>query len=207
MSSPLPLWARRLEDMPGVNYNPPPGLDVSRLRYRDHEPQVGSSSYDGSAILDWPERDGEWSSASPASDHGDALYEEDVDAGEILRLLAECLELPGTPSDYHFLIVGAAEKLAGLAVREPRLLAEVERLCLLDLRLVQAREDIIRAPDRPEGWLHVRSFDALIRMYEQAGFLPEALEVALIAERYGQDGGRGEDLRRRLANDVAIDAV
>jgi hypothetical protein len=112
----------------------------------------------------------------------------------------EGLELPGEPSDYHFLIQGAASELWKRRRDSPELIGEVEYLCGLDLQLVEARPDCITF-DQGEGsrFYAITAFGTLIELFEREGALHEALEVAEHAGRYGQCERQRDDLKERIA--------
>jgi hypothetical protein len=116
----------------------------------------------------------------------------------------EGLELPGEPSDYHFLIQHAAEELWRRGRDEPDLLSAAESLCWLDIGLIEARPDA--ASDVVDGkrrFYSITAFRLLIQLYEGKGDLADALRVAEVAA----DCGQCEDARQRLLwRTGAIDA-
>ena len=122
----------------------------------------------------------------------------------MLKRLWEGLELPGEPSDYHFAIQGAAGALWARRAAEPEVLAWFEHLSWLDLRLVQAVPDAVRDefagahPGRQE-FFSVSAFHSLISLYSREGLLQEALEVAQLAQRFGQGEDALADLEERFA--------
>lgn len=119
----------------------------------------------------------------------------DASPDDLIRNVYEGLELPGEPADYHFLIQGSAGQLWGHRREEPRVIGEVEKLCWLDIRLVEAWPGAARNQYSDEGEFHViLSFGRLIEIYEREGFLAESLEVAELAARYRQ----GDEARERL---------
>ncbi len=119
----------------------------------------------------------------------------DASADDLIRNVYEGLELPGEPSDYHFLIQGSASELWARRRQEPRVIGEVEKLCWLDIRLVEAWPGAAsdKYSDEREFYA-ILSFGTLIEIYEREGFLAEAFEVAELAARYGQ----GDEARERL---------
>lgn len=193
-------WFRRFADIPGVTYQTPSGVDRRMLPGHDAVPEVHVHEFEGkrSESLWWPEKDG-GGSASPARGRAFANLRE-APTAELLKYCFEGLELPGQPSDYHFLIQGCASELWRRRRREPEVLDDVERLCQLDIQLIEARPDAVRDEfsDEP-NFYHVMSFSILIELYEREGFLREALGVAEQAARYGQ----GLEARDRLAERVA----
>jgi hypothetical protein len=117
----------------------------------------------------------------------------------VLQRVAESLELPGQPSDYHFLIQGCALALWNRRRAEPEVLQEVERLCWLDIQLVQARPDAV-THEYSEEWkfFAIAAFATLIELYQREGFLHEALEVAQLGVRYGQTEAVRDELLERI---------
>jgi len=159
--------------------------------------------------LSWPTGEGE-TSASPAKRHG-FLMSNDRDESTQSRLtrMYEALELPGEAPDYHFIIQTCIEALwkRQRQEQEPSLLAHIEHLCWLDIRLVEAQPDAIAYDHQgTRSYFHVLAFEYLIRLYEREGFLHEALEVAQCATRFSPDLTSAEQLRQRLDRIEAEDA-
>lgn len=116
-------------------------------------------------------------------------------ATALLRNLYEGLELPGEPSDYHFLIQHVADELLRRRRNESGLLGEVERLCWPDIGLIQACPDAAsHVIDEQRQFYSISGFRLLIQLYEDRGDLNDALRIAEIAPGYGQC----EDARQRL---------
>jgi hypothetical protein len=207
-------WFRRFGDIPGVTYETPSGLDPKKLPGYGVVPKISvaefeyvvadeahiaaAESYHGKSrpTLWWPE-DGGGTSASPAKNRM-AGHSTTVSTREILVNCLEALELPGEPVDYHFLIQHCADALWSQRRKEPDFLDDVEKLCWLDIQLIQARPDTVRieGSDEPRFY-HVSAFLILIDVYQREGFLREALDVAELAARYGQ-----LDARDRLAKRI-----
>ena len=190
-------WFPRFGDIPAMVYEPLAWVDRGRIPGHDAVPEAHSTSLVERRIesLWWPTgSDGGGSSASPA--HGRAFGEmRDASPDDLIRNVYEGLELPGEPADYHFLIQGSAGQLWARRREEPRVIGEVEKLCWLDIRLVEAWPDAASNQYSDEGEFYViLSFGTLIEIYEREGFLAEALEVAELAARYGQ----GDEARERL---------
>ncbi len=191
-------WFRRLADIPGVAYDGA-GIERRRLKGHDAVPEVHTYERD-------PDRPGPcetlwWGSGSASPAHDRAFVDWDaMPTAKVLRSVAEALEVPGEPTDYHFAIQGAATALWNRRRAEPDVLDEVERLCRLDIRLIQARPDAVSDEYRSEGGFYsVTAFKTLISLCEREGALREALEVASVAERFGQQAEKAEELRGRLA--------
>jgi len=145
----VPEWFRRFGDIPGVVYASPEQIDGSSLAGRDDVPEVQTFRFDGELeeTLSWPAGDGSrGGSASPVHYRAFSTYPDtrNVPAASLLRNVSEGLERPGEPSDYHFLIQQSANELWRRRRKEPELVGEVERLCWLDIGLIQARPDTWR---------------------------------------------------------------
>jgi hypothetical protein len=194
-------WFRRLAEVPGVGYQGSPGVDRTRLPGHDTVPKIDRYDYDGERreYLMWPTKDGS-TSASPAKHWETKPRKDETKALTALRQLLETLELPGTLSDYHFAIQSCHDALRGDAREEPWVLEEVERLCWLNIRLIESYPETITSEyNGDRTYYSVSPFHRLIGMYEREGFLREALEVARVGEKFGQCQGKVEELRGRLA--------
>ena len=115
------------------------------------------------------------------------------------------LELPGELLDYHFAIQGCCSELWRLRLEEPWVLAEIERLCWLDIRLIQTHPDIVQVKNERE-FLLITTMQHLIAIYEQEGYLYEALQVAEIAAQFNQQLPALERIKSRIANLEAEEA-
>jgi hypothetical protein len=188
-----PTWFRRLGDIPGLDYKTDPRVDRRRLRGHDVVPRI--EHFGGHATLTWGN-----TSRSPAHERAFGQDVGERPSAEILRLLSEILELPGEASDYHFAIQIASGILWARRRADPDLMEVVERLCWLDLRLIEAQPDAVRFQrDGKSSYFHVTGFKTLITLYEREGALREALEVAERAERFDQLQDKATELRQRLA--------
>ncbi len=194
------VWFRRFRDIPNVVYHGSPKVDPqSRPAYGD-PPQIEKYEFDGETrqSLDWP-TDGGSTSASPAHRRafGDLTGKSTAD---LLENLYEGLELPGEPSDYHFLIQGCAEELRLRRQQEPNVLEEVEKLCLLDLQLVEACPYAVQDEDNEEPVFYaILAFGTLIGLYEKEGALWEALAVAERAVQFDQEHEARQRLLERIS--------
>lgn len=201
-------WFRRLADVPGVGYEGSPGIDRSRLAGHDAVPKVHVYTFDGKRqeSLWWPAKGG-GTSASPV--HQLAFQTQTEESAQaILRRIHRALELPGEAKDYHFAIQGCIEALWARRRAEPDLLPEIERLCRLNIRLLESRPQIAVFEQNGERtYLRALAFEHLISLYEREGFLHEALDVAERAARLGQGEARLQDLRERIARLEAEDVV
>lgn len=192
-------WYSRLADVPGVSYVGSSTVDRTKLDGHDLEPEVRKSGLDGTVRrnLSWPMVGGGSTSASPV--HQRAFGGNKASAHVELQQLEETLELPGELSDYHFAIQGTAKTVFDGRRQDFALLEEVERLCWLDIALIEAHPEI--AEHEPGRFFRVVSYELLIRLYEEEGYFAEALEIAKRSARLGQEYSldRAEKLRRRLA--------
>ena len=190
----MPNWFRRLADIPGVGYPGSEGVVRTKLKWHNAVPEVHISDFDGRRheSLMWP------SGASPAHELG--FRSDDDLTSAALKRVAEALELPGEPSDYHFAIQSCLEYLLAHRREEPWQLQEVERLAWLDIRLVEACPESVRSGEDPkDGFFNVLAFSRLVDLYTCEGFIREALDVAERGVRFQQRGFDVEDLRGRLA--------
>ena len=148
----------------------------------------------------WPMDNDGWTSASPANQWQPSPLPGEAKAAYILRRLHEQLELPGTLSDYHFAIQTCHDELQGQIRQEPWVLNEIERLCWLNIRLIELYpETITWEQEGDKKFFRVSAFYHLIDLYLKEGYLAEASNVAAIAKRFGQQGDTLENLRERVA--------
>ncbi len=129
-------------------------------------------------------------------------------SSQALQWVEETLELSGTPSDYHYGLLVSCNLLYKGRHEDPGVLQEVERFCLVDVNLVERYPGIIEDEFSPGSFAHADTFDRLIRIYEQEGYLHEALEMAERGLRAGQERleSRAIRLRERLGAIKAEDA-
>jgi hypothetical protein len=141
-----------------------------------------------------------WTSASPSNEWEPSLRSGETKADFILRRMYEKLELPGTLSDYHFAIQNCHDELQGQVRHAPSVLEEIERLCGLDIGLIEHYpETITWEMERRKQFARVSAFHRLIDLYLNEGYIAEAMNVAEIAERFEQGGYAAERLRERVA--------
>jgi hypothetical protein len=175
-------WYHRLADVPGVDYSGHSSVNRAKLPGYKLQPEVQRYDFDGrrSESLWWNHADGA-STASPASHWNTQPQQDNAPPQAILQHLREVLELPGTASDYHFAIQGCFERLWQHRREHPWVVQEIEALCWLDIRLVEAIPDIllINMQDGTVAYARSIAFERLIRMYERNGYLIEALDVAM----------------------------
>ena len=200
MRLPDPRWFPRFADVPGVSYQTPANVDFSRLRHRHDRPEV--HRYAGMEPSLW------WGDSSRAPAAGHVLEDPRKAAtARILRTLAEALELPGEPSDYHFLIQNALGLLWSRRSAEPILFAELERLGWLDLQLIDAFPDTIRYEHRDGGIqsFRVEAFEWLLSLYITEGALADAARVLELADRHGNGDGSSARLARERCAAFAVE--
>ncbi|SNR86041.1 hypothetical protein [Blastococcus mobilis] len=198
-----PLWFARLAAVPGISYATPAELDVTKLRRRNASPEI-SRYPDLPPTLWWGD-----TTESPASAHVLADSRKATTA-RVLRNLAEVLELPGEPADYHFAIQGVVSQMRSRGGEGPHVFAELERLCWLDLQLIQACPEVViyDHPEDGQQYAHVTAFKTLLDLYLTEGALGDAARVLPIAERFRQgDTPATEKARTRMAALAAEDST
>jgi hypothetical protein len=195
-------WFRSFAEVPSVEYKGNPGLYHPQSSSHTPLPQSGYPAIAGTYrdTLIWPMLFGTGTtSASPVKQWTTQPREGESPAQTKLRQLYESLELPGELLDYHFAIQGCCSELWRLRREEPWVFAELERLCWLDIRLIQAYPNIMQANNERE-FLLVTTLQYLISLYEQEGYLYEALQVAEIAAKFNQQGPALERIKLHIAN-------
>ncbi|MCJ0907044.1 hypothetical protein [Rhodococcus sp. ARC_M6] len=194
-------WFKRFGDIPGVTYKTPHGIDRRRLlaaKARPRELYLGGKRV---AMQDEPD-----DSTSPAAQRWFDLNIADMSVDAMLRNLYETLEVPGEAEDYHFAIQDVIEVLWRRRRSEPLVLAHVESLSWLDVRLIQACPDAIMFGDELQ-YFSVPAFGRLITLYTREGAWRDALVVADIGEQFGVYPGRAAIVERVAALDAeAADA-
>lgn len=194
------IWAQRLAELPGVGYEPPENIARPALKAGAAPPEVHRHTFDGKehVSLWWKTPQG-GTSASPAARWFSQRELGEAETDKILSYLYQGLECPGTPSDYHFAIQNAHEALWRRRKENPGAVQAVERLCLLDLSLVEAYPDMLRLEyDEDVRYATILAFERLIKLYERAGDIEAALEVARRAQRFGQDRDAVERLEAKI---------
>ena len=208
-------WFPRLGDVPGIGYVNE-AVDRTRLAGHDAIPRIERYEFDGRVheSMYWPTKDGS-TSASPSKTWETKPLEGETAARTALRQLREALELPGTLTDYHFAIQHGHDALRSNAREEPWVFEDVERLCWLDIKLIEQYpatitvepitiqdEELAKLAAERRGerkYFAVSAFHQLMGLYEREGYLNEALEVAKIAERFEQCEGKTEELKERIS--------
>lgn len=190
-----------LAQVPGVGYKCQPGIDRQALARVNAKPRISTYDFDGKprTCVSWELPGGVTTSQSPASAWATSGAEDDLWPNAV-RKLYEALELPGSASDYHFALLRTTEVLWGRRRQDPEVLPELERLCLLDIMLLEARPEIARGEtgDGQSYGLYVPAFGYLVRLYEQEGLIEDALDIARRGTALGQGPAEVERLKARL---------
>jgi len=201
-------WFRSFSEVPGIGYKGNPSVYCPQLPEHATLPKSGSYEIAGvrHEYSSWPMLFGTGTtSASPVKQWTTHPRSGESPAQTRLRQLYESLELPGEFLDYHFAIQGCCSELWRLRLEEPWVLAEIERLCWLDIRLIQTHPDIVQVKNERE-FLLITTMQHLIAIYEQEGYLYEALQVAEIAAQFNQQLPALERIKSRIANLEAEEA-
>jgi hypothetical protein len=128
-------------------------------------------------------------------------------AANALRELYAGFERPGEPRHYHFAIQGCSETLWKFRRDEPWVIEQVEVLCWLDIQLIETYPDAVAFKrDGETQYDNVDAFYRLIKLYENDGYLEEAVDVASRAIRFNQAQHHFERLQARIAQLEAEDA-
>lgn len=189
-------WFERFGAIPHVDYEPLAPVSRSSLAGAEVRPKA-VLDYQGKAALQWA---GQLGTKSPAWGYAFEREVGGLDRSGLIRHAAEALELPGEPSDYHFAIQRVCEAFWKMRRDDPEVLADVERLCWLDLALVQAAPEAVSIDgDHTRRFVQIRAFGYLTTLYEREGAWHEALEVATLAEAFDQPGARRAELAERVA--------
>lgn len=193
-------WFPRFAEIPGIEYEPPAGLDFSRLPGRGKIPEISYYDFDGKKRKSIMWKYGSVSSgASPAHDWKAAPRPGESEVATLLRQVYETLELPGTLGDYHFALQRTHDELNRFIGKESWVPAELEKLCWLNVRLLERHPETI-AYENDEGvhYARVTAFNRLISLYENEGYLRDALEVAKISIRFDYGNDAVEELEERI---------
>ncbi len=175
----------RAKDL-GISYQGP-AIDRSRLPGADRRPEVQRYRFDGkiSESLMWGN-----TSQSPASARASF---ETKDPSLIIRRCYEALELPGTASDYHFVVMSGSGSLWSMRRSDPVLYDEIEKLALIDLQIIEQGWN-----DDPEcdfRRFSQPSFGTLIDLYRGEGYLEDAAAITERAVAFlGSHISSGDDM-------------
>lgn len=193
-------WLPRFAEIPGIKYDPPQGLNFNNLPGRGKVPEISFYEFDGKRrkSIMWKYGD-VTSGASPARDWETKPLPNESEAATLLRQVYETLELPGTLSDYHFALQRTHDGLNKFIGKETWVLSEIEKLCWLNIRLLEKYPETI-SYENDDGVHYARAlaFNRLINLYEKEGYLRDALEVAKIAVRFDYGSDVVDDLEKRI---------
>lgn len=193
-------WFPRFAEIPGINYDPPKGLDFNNLPGRSKVPEISFYEFDGKRrkSIMWKYGD-VTSGASPAHDWETKPLPNESETATLLRQVYETLELPGTLSDYHFALQRTHDALNKFIGKETWVLSEIEKLCRLNIRLLEKYPETI-SYENDDGVHYARAlaFNRLINLYEKEGYLHDALAVARIAVRFDYGSDVVNDLEERI---------
>ncbi|MGW2143502.1 hypothetical protein ACWCOT_04265 [Nonomuraea bangladeshensis] len=171
-----------MAEVKGVGFTGSPGVDRRRLPEAGVRPR--NSDFGG---LSWP-RPGGWTSASPAHDRAFADMRE-MDTATLVRWVWEGLEVPGTVSDYHFLLQSAIARLWSGRNADRGNLRLLETFAELDLRLIEAvpQPFLVDENDPSKGYVRFSGVVTWMRLLETEGALREALAVNRRLRRFDDD--------------------
>jgi hypothetical protein len=196
------IWYQRLGDISGISYIPPVAVNRSRLPGVNARPTVSRYEFDGVVHISLSWTGG--GSASPAERHAASItIMSDVDTAAATT--AEALELPGEPTDYHFVIHQGIAQLWDLARDDPAGYSYVEQFAWADIHLLRAAPvAATHIRDGTRSWYQIEALSRLVRLYEREGAWREALAVVELAKReFEQLAGRRDALALKAA---ALDA-
>lgn len=202
-------WFEGLRTVPGVAYAGHPDVERTKVRGYNAKPKVETLDVGGETLKSvmWKTPDGGYSSQSPASAWSSSGDPRTADPSDVIRTLYEALELPGTVADYHFKMLATCGALWSFRKQRPDLLAELEKILLLDVSLIKAHGYSLAFEHNGEHRMpRVPAFDQLISLYEHEGFVHEALAIAKLATATGQGSADEKRLSERLAQLEAEDA-
>jgi hypothetical protein len=179
-------------DIPGLDYEPPSDVDPTTIPGWAAVPMKESiSEFRGREIvgLMWGDHRSA-TSASPANQFASSIVDTERSPQDAVGELWKGLELPGTPSDYHRLIGGVAGWLNAIRWKQADVSAQLEQLCWLDIKLIQAARGAIineYADEAVLDYYSVASFYYLIEIYLGEGYVQDARAVGELAATFKQD--------------------
>ncbi|WP_169944434.1 hypothetical protein [Microbispora sp. H11081] len=185
-------WYARMADVQGIGFAGSPGVN------RDHLPGTRIRPREEYGSLLWPTASGT-TSASPA--HNRAFGDmRTPDTDTLIRWVWEGLELPGSASDYHFLLQNAVEQFWSRRRTAPAGLHFVEVFAHLDLLLIEAvPQTVLINEKKPSlGFVRISSIATWINLLHAEGALRDALSVSKRIQRFG-DNYLDERLEAKVA--------
>lgn len=202
-------WFSSIDQIPGVTWRPLVEIDLEKLPNREAVMRVETTK----SFLDerihkrevWVTSSGQTLDRAPADEHRDdqrrAATPEDA-----ARAISEGLALPGTPSSYHFLIIGASKSLHSRRAQDPRALGWIERLCLADIQMIEGLGDVAEASNADRAaWDGTTfppfpSYDQLSALYIREGFVADACAIEERLAALGSGRPKGEEMISRRRN-------
>jgi hypothetical protein len=186
----------RLNDIPGVRWDGPLAHDpaaVDALRRSVQRIDGGWAYTVGGDVS--------WTSQSPASRRAGDMVGPGGSVrplpGTVLAVLAEVVQLPGSPRDYYYAIATAVEVLNEAVVDDPRLYDDIHRLVMVQLDLVRARPDtVVQAEYGDTTPVRNPTADLWVDTCTCEGAFDEALAAATVMVALGSDDHRIHDLRQ-----------
>jgi hypothetical protein len=123
-----------------------------------------------------------------------------MDMDTLVRWVWEGLELPGIPSNYHYLLQDAVRWLWSRRRTAPAGLGFVEVFASLDLSLVEAVPHTVAMDeqDLSRGFARLVAVETWMKLLEAEGTLRDALAVSRRAQRFGESYRR-EELEAKVA--------
>jgi hypothetical protein len=159
--------------VPGVDARP----QVDHLEFGD------GRSYDRVTWLTPSGQPFSQDTGGPASQHGRGLGRNtDALPASVALTVSEALALPGTRSEYHFLILSAWHALYAGRRHDPLALRWVEALCLADITLLELGPELVFdkqswGDSDDHRYPIVAPFDQLSSLYHREGFLAAAVGI------------------------------
>ena len=194
-------WFASMLEIEGVEGIPLLAVEEANLLNREAVAEVrqwNSFSEEPMESLEWRLPSGQELHQSPSSEH---LEREEIPgqpAEQVAAHISEALLLPGTPSDYHFAILNACEKLWGRRGYDYRCFGWIEGLCLADITMFESIEGLAARVDGspeakydPDTIPAFPSFNRLSGIYMREGFITEA---AALETRMTAIAGRSDDM-------------
>lgn len=207
------LWYERLADVPHLDYVTPVSVDAAALPERGLRPRLATTMWNGTnkTSPEWI-RDprGYGSRRSPATEwKGYAPQSGESEATAAMRRVHEALALPGTLTDYYFVLLGGIQAAWSHRAGNPWLYQELERLSLLAIALVECHQDALSADnDGRIGHLGVPAYDMLLTIYGREGHLVEMQDIVRRATEHhvGDFSRKEQSLAARVAAIEGLDA-
>lgn len=201
-----PLWYECLADVPHLDYATPASVDVATLPEHDLCPRIVTTTWNGTAKTtpEWI-RDprGYGSRRSPAAEwKGHVRPPGESEAAAAMHRIHEARALPGTLTDYYFVLLGGIQVSWSHRIGNPWLYQEMERLSLLAIALVECHQDALSADnDGRIGHLGVPAYDMLLTIYGREGHLVEMQDIVRRATEHhvGDFSRKDQSLTARVA--------